>query len=202
MGMWAATNMTSDHCIGEKQALLEHHPPGRRPPHRALCHHLTMEAFKLRGRDARWWVTMIVIPAVLLAITLALPAVFAGRLPSPLATHWGAGRMPDGNMGLGTLLVVQVIIVGGTWGALAGYGRGWMPASPAVGTTYFLLGLFLAAQVSIVESNLDAATWAQAEQLGGGDILVVMLVSVVVGVAGFFLGGGTGNIPKREPGSG
>jgi uncharacterized membrane protein len=103
-------------------------------------------------------------------------------------------------MSLGTLLLLQIIIVGGTWGALAGYGRRSMPPSPAVATTYFLLGLFLAAQVSIVDSNLDASTWTQAEQLGGADVLTVMVVATVLGLAGFFLGGGIRNVAQGRDG--
>jgi hypothetical protein len=150
------------------------------------------------GRDGRWWLTIVVVPAALLAVTLALPAAFAGRLPSPLATHWGAGRMPDGSMSLGALFAVQAIIVGGTWGTLVGYGRRRMPPSPSVATTYFLLGLFLAAQVWIVQNNLDASTWQEADPLGGGEIGTVFAVAAVLGLVGFFMGGGIGNIPRSS----
>ena len=122
-----------------------------------------MDPFRDAGRDARWWLTVVVVPAVLLVVTLALPAVFAGRLPSRLATHWGS----EGSMSLGSVFLLQLVIVGGIWGVLVGYGRRFMPPSPSVFTAYFLLGLFLAAEVSIVVGNLDAAGWQQADRLSG-----------------------------------
>ncbi len=130
--------------------------------------------------------------------TLVLPFLFRDRLPADIATHWGAGLRPDGSMSLRGLFVLQLVIVGGTWGALAGYGRKSMPPSPSIATAYFLFGLFLTTQVTIVDSNLDVTDWRNADALAGATLPTVLLMSAVMGFVGFLLGGGRANL-ERPP---
>ena len=150
----------------------------------------------VKERGALWWLTTGVIPAGLVASIVIAPLAYSSRLPDPLATHWGSGGLPDGRLSVGGLLAVELVVSVGVWVMLIWSGRRGIPISPAPALAYFLIAIFAAAQTSIVERNLDAATWEQARPLNGGTILLVVGFAVVMAAIGWSLAGGWNGVPN------
>ncbi|WP_315974733.1 DUF1648 domain-containing protein [Streptomyces sp. 3211.6] len=120
--------------------------------------------------------------AGVLALLVGLPLAAAGRLPDPVATHWGAGSDgPDGSMPLWAAVVfpalVWVVVVAAVvFGARRGPRRAWGRAALAFG------GVMLAgAQASVVRANLDVADWRQAGDVTGWGVAVMAGVALLAG---------------------
>ena len=99
------------------------------------------------------------IPFAVLFVIFAPPLVLIGRLPDPLAVHWGTDGAPNGSMPFWASLA----FLGGFWlvawiGLLVA-GRHGAPSSPALAVTYYLGGILAAVQISIVDRNLNAEDW-------------------------------------------
>ena len=142
------------------------------------------------------------IPAAFLFVIVAPPLVLIGRLPDPIAVHWGAGGAPNGSMPFWTSLA----FLGGFWlvawiGLLAA-GRAGAPSSPALAVVYFLGGILAAVQISIVDRNLNAEDWTQAGDLAWWGVALVIGAAVAAGAGGWFLGTGAGFMRSAtEPGT-
>ena len=114
-------------------------------------------------------------------VLILVPIVaFWGRLPEPLATHWGPGGRPDGNMSKLTFLLFSVFLWGLLWGAYL-LVRTKAPSTWKSPFTFGFAGALIFVQASIVESNLDVRSWASAESLNGPLVLVAFLSSWLVG---------------------
>jgi hypothetical protein len=142
------------------------------------------------------------IPAAILFVIVAPPLVLIGRLPDPLAVHWGADGAPNGSMpfwpSLGFLGGFWLV----AWIGLLLAGRHGAPSSPALAVTYYLGGILAAVQISIVDRNLNADDWRQADHLEWWGAALVILVALTAGVAGWFLGTGAGFMrTATEPGT-
>ncbi len=132
------------------------------------------------------------IPSVVLLVIVAPPLVLIGRLPDPLAVHWGTGGAPDGSMGFWSSLA----FLGGFWliawlGVLVA-GHHGVPSSPALAVVYFLGGLLAAVQIGIVDRNLNATDWTEAGELEWWGVALVIAAALAAGVAGWYLGTGAG----------
>ncbi|MGI5159747.1 DUF1648 domain-containing protein [Microbispora sp. CA-102843] len=127
------------------------------------------------------------------AVLVAAPLAFAGRLPDPLATHWGPSGRPDGSMPFAAFVLLPVVwaVVAGT--SLAGmarvrgeirrWTRVWFCAGLAW-TGGFLIGT----QALTIAANLDRDDWTHAAPLSW---------QVAVGVAGAFVLGALGWLVGR-----
>ncbi|MFF2194250.1 DUF1648 domain-containing protein [Streptomyces sp. NPDC058157] len=127
--------------------------------------------------------------AGVLALLVGLPLAAAGRLPDPVATHWGADADgPDGSSPLWAAaafpaLVWSVVVAAVLIGARRGPRRAWGWSALAFG------GVMLAgAQASIVRANLDVADWRQAGDLTGWGVAVMVAVALSAGAGAALLG--------------
>lgn len=69
-----------------------------------------------RGVRARFLLAAAAWTVLVAAVLLAVPLAFPGRLPDPLAGHWGPSGRPDRSMPLSALTLaalVWVVVVGG-----------------------------------------------------------------------------------------
>ncbi|MER6214572.1 MULTISPECIES: DUF1648 domain-containing protein [unclassified Streptomyces] len=121
--------------------------------------------------------------AGVLGLLAGMPVAAAGRLPEPVATHWGAGSGgPDGSMPLWAAvafpaLVWVAVVAGVAFAARRGPVPGWGRAALASGGV-----LLTGAQASIVRANLDAPDWRQAGPVPGWGVAVMAAVALLAGV--------------------
>lgn len=130
------------------------------------------------------------IPAVTLFVIVAPPLVLIGRLPDPLAVHWGPGGGPNGSMGFW----VSLAFLGGLWvvawlGLLVAGRR--VPSSPVLAVVYFLGGILAAVQIAIVDRNLNAPDWRSAGELEWWGAALLVAAGLAAGAGGWMLGTGT-----------
>lgn len=130
----------------------------------------------------------------ILAMLIALPSAARGRLPDPVATHWSSpSDAPDGSGPLWGIVLflaavwfalVLVVVVLHIKGRLAEYRstRSWSGAALA-GGALFLTGV----EASLIRANLDRTDWRQAQSVTL-DIVVVLVLSLAAGAAGWRLG--------------
>ncbi|GAA2721848.1 DUF1648 domain-containing protein [Actinocorallia aurantiaca] len=98
----------------------------------------------------------LLIPGAVVALALAaLPAVWWGRLPDPLASHWNAAGEPDGSLSKAAALALPLVI----WIAGVLLSRKNPPIVAGLGF------LVLALQGMTVWANLDRADWQDARHL-------------------------------------
>ena len=105
--------------------------------------------------------------------------IFWGRLPDPVATHWGPGGRPDGNMTKPIFLLLSVFLWGILWAAYL-LGRAKAPSTWQSPFVLGFAGAVIFVNASIVESNLDVRSWASAESLNGPLVLLSFLGSWLV----------------------
>ncbi|GLW97120.1 DUF1648 domain-containing protein [Microtetraspora sp. NBRC 16547] len=126
------------------------------------------------------------------AALAAVPLGFRGRLPDPLAAHWGPSGDPDGSMPFAAFVLVALLwaVVAGTCLGAAARGRLVMRRagrrSVAAGLGWgaaFLLGL----QTVTISANLDRARWEDAASLGW-QVAAVIAAAFLVGGLGWLAG--------------
>jgi hypothetical protein len=124
----------------------------------------------------------------------AIPYLIAwDRLPDPLASHWGPTGQPDGSMpGWAGLLSTAALVVFAGLGLsilLARHVEGRRNPSPeSLGLTSFVSALAVGLAWVTVYLNLDATSWEQAKRLSWWLVLVVVIVALVGGLAGYRVG--------------
>lgn len=138
------------------------------------------------------------------ALALGIVLIPAGRLPHPVASHWGPGGRPDDAMSLGVLLAVVL----GMWGVIAGtvlalavrgdavrrgFARVWLVAALAWGGG-FVIGL----AALTVWANLDVLDWRAARSLSW-QVVVVIVGSFALGAVGWRLGRYGPDEPPTRP---
>ncbi|MFG3440619.1 hypothetical protein ACGF0J_25470 [Nonomuraea sp. NPDC047897] len=140
-------------------------------------------------------------PIVGLAVTavlVALPLTLRDRLPDPMATHWGAGSVPDGSMAFPVAVAMQVAVWAVIWlGLVAVALRGLRSRVSRVTWWGLLTGmsvLLVGMGVTTLLANLDAPTWREAA-LGGWGVAAMIVAGVAAGLAGGYLGRGAPDLP-------
>ncbi|MFC7813346.1 DUF1648 domain-containing protein [Streptomyces sp. NPDC057367] len=124
------------------------------------------------------------------AVLAGMPLMVRGRLPDPLATHWGlSGGVPDGSMPLWAASLFPALI----WLLMAGVTLGLLLRGrtgshhPWTAATLLPTGIVLAgSQAALVRANLDRAHWQEARQPTAW-IVAVLVAAVVAGVGAWFV---------------
>lgn len=135
--------------------------------------------------------TELVVPALAVLVAALAPLAVIDRLPDPVAIHWGIDGRPDGS---GPLLLDAVLIVVATalvtllplWAAARADRRG---ARLMVAIGHAMAGLFVLLRLRTLQLNLDAPSWQEAGPLTLGDLGLLVLVALSLGVLGWWLGG-------------
>ncbi|WP_336210596.1 hypothetical protein [Nonomuraea sp. LPB2021202275-12-8] len=138
---------------------------------------------------------------VVIAVLIATPLAVRGRLPEPMATHWGLGMAPDRAMSFTAYLVMSVALWAVIWllllvSAVRGLSRrsgraGWWAL--LAGGSLFAFGM----SGTTLLANLDAASWTGA-RLPGWAPFVVAGVPLAVAMLAGYLGRGAPD-PRRQP---
>jgi hypothetical protein len=133
----------------------------------------------------------LVVPAIAVLAAVVTPLLVAGRLPDPLAIHWGLDGRPDGSGPLVldvTVLAVATAVVTllPLWSAARADGSA---ARLLVALAHGMAGLFAFLRLRTLQLNLDAADWTAAGALGAGDLLLAAVAVVPLGALGWWLGG-------------
>lgn len=146
-------------------------------------------------RRLRRWLTVWVVPLLVIAGSVAAVLYFWGRFPDPLAVHWGFSGDPDGNL---PIWLYAVGMYGGmllAWYGLISGSRGGLNA-PLASVVYFILGLLASVNALVIYFNLDAATWEDATSVTSLAVGTVLLIALLIGGLGWLLAGGKGAVPE------
>jgi hypothetical protein len=123
---------------------------------------------------------------LLVGLTLLPLLLFRDRLPDPLATHWDLQGRPNGNMGLGFLVLFQLLFAGLPAWLLARLIRRRSDHREAIfracGTLTFIAAMTAIVAWIIVAANLDAPVWSAAAPVGFAGIGLALATAAVVGV--------------------
>ena len=146
----------------------------------------------------RSWVTIWIIPFILIAASTVPLVSYWNRYPDPLAVHWGISGEPNGTL---PLWLYAIGMIGGMllawYGLINGARRG--PDAPLTSLVYFIIGLLAAVNAQVLSFNLDAATWEDARTLTAASFGGLLLAGLLVGWIGWLLAGGKGAVPEDVP---
>ncbi|MEU7876970.1 DUF1648 domain-containing protein [Microbispora bryophytorum] len=127
------------------------------------------------------------------AVLVAVPLVLAGRLPDPLATHWGPSGRPDGSMSFAAFVLFPAVL----WVVVAGIGVGVAVrartlvrrASRAFSCAALAWagGLLITTQAFTVAANLDRGHWTRAAGMSW-QVAVVVAAPIALGALGWLAG--------------
>lgn len=141
---------------------------------------------------SKWAKVWLVVGA---AIALAsLPyLIFWGRLPEPMASHWGPAGQPDGSMprwaGLATTAALILLIGGGLSVLLARHSNGRRePSAESLALTGFIGALSLGLSWVSIFLNLDARSWDEAAAMPPWLVVAVVLAALAGGFGGYRVG--------------
>jgi hypothetical protein len=133
----------------------------------------------------------LVLPSVAVAFALVEPWRLRGRLPDPIAIHWGLDGLPDGSA---PFVVDAVLMVAAT--ALVALMPLYAAASADRRAARWLVGIgqsaavfFLLLRQRTLALNLDAEEWAAAGPLTLVDLAVLLLLAAPAVAVGWWLGG-------------
>jgi hypothetical protein len=130
-----------------------------------------------------------VLPLVATAFVLVAPWLLRGRLPDPVATHWGFDGRPDGRAPfvVDALLPVVLALLAATVPLRAAARADRAVARMLVATGHGLAALAVGLRVVTLRANLDAASWQDAGDVGGLTVLGMLVLAVVIGSIGWAL---------------
>lgn len=156
------------------------------------------------GVRARFLLATAAWTVLVAAVLVAVPLAFAGRLPDPVASHWGPSGQPDRSMppaALTLLALVWAVVAGTslvglarTRGEIRRATRVWFAAGLGW-TGGFLIGV----QAVTVAANLGRDDWTRAGS-PSWEIVVVVGVAFALGALGRLAGrlGPDDAPPERE----
>jgi hypothetical protein len=145
----------------------------------------------------------LVVPVLAVLIVAVLPMAVWGRLPDPVAIHWGLDGRPDGSAPLivdVVLLTVLTALV--TLLPLLAVVRGDRhTARTMLALAHGMGAFFVLLRWRTLALNLDAAGWSEAGSLTLGRVAVMALGAAPFALLGWWLGGLHPDLPRpeREP---
>ena len=144
----------------------------------------------------RGWLTVWIIPFLVIAGSVAPLITYWTRYPDPLAVHWGFGGEPNGTLPLWLYAIGMIgAMLLAWWGLILGARTG--PNAPLASVVYFIVGLLAAINAQVLYFNLDAASWEEARNLDPITFGGVLLIGVLAGGLGWLLGGGRKGVPEE-----
>jgi hypothetical protein len=149
--------------------------------------------------SARWWVIVVVLPALAVLGAFVPLIAFRIRYPDPIAVHWAFSGLPNGEMSFPLYVALLAVGMLLAWFALVAGSRTSMPSAPLAAVTYFIIGLVAAVNVQIVVANLDAVTWQAAEPMSMAVLVGVIVAGLIAGLIGWLSAGGSHGVPVDEP---
>jgi len=135
----------------------------------------------LRAREA-------LIPGLAVLVAAAAPFAYRGRLPDPVATHWGVDGLPDGSLPLAvdhvmlTILVILVAVLP-LWSAER---VDHVIARTLVAGANALSALFALLRWWTLQANADASVWTEADPMTLRGGAAVVLLSALAGGLGWW----------------
>jgi len=129
-------------------------------------------------------------PLAALLVTVVTALLLSGDLPDPLATHWGTGGEPDGNMPLPAFVVAVVAAELASWGSLLWQARtrGRDGLQLTVAPYAWATIAFVAALALITfAANAEVADWRAADEVGLLSVAIALAVGALAGLAGWAL---------------
>jgi len=120
---------------------------------------------------------VVAVPFATTVGTVLFLAASRGRLPDPVATHWGLAGSPNGSMGLPAYMAFVTVSMGLVWAALVAGSRRSVPAAPLTAVTYFVLGVLGAVNMQVVAANLDASSWDRASPMTAPGLAAALALS-------------------------
>lgn len=130
-----------------------------------------------------------VLPWIATVAVLVAPWLLRGRLPDPVATHWGLDGRPDGRMPflVDALFPVALAVLAATVPLRAAARADRAVARMLVATGHALAALALGLRIVTLRANLDAPSWDRAGDVGGATVAAMVAVAVAVGALGWWL---------------
>jgi hypothetical protein len=151
----------------------------------------------------RSWLSLGLIPA-LLVTSIVLPFLLAWEeLPNPMATHWDLSGSPNGMMPPVVLLLLMAGVAVAVWASVVRVIRRMPSEAPSFVAGLFGIQALLVAVTSMaVSANRGHSTWETADGVEFVHVLIAVGVALVAGAAGWFLAGGRSIEREGGPGAG
>lgn len=136
--------------------------------------------------------TEVLLPALAVIAVVLLPSNYRGRLPDPIAVHWGPNGQPDGAMPLVVdhvlfAALVTLAIVAPLWAAAR---ADHMVARMLVATANGLAGMLAVLRWWTLEANADVAVWSDAAAITLPGALVVLGAALLAAAVGWWAASG------------
>lgn len=140
----------------------------------------------------------VVVPVLATLAVVGMPLLAWGRLPDPVAAHWGIDGRPDAS----APLVVDVVLLAGLTALvtllplLAVMSSGRRTARTMLALSHGMAAGFVLLRWRTIELNLDAAIWTEAGSFAILDVAVLLLAAAPAALFGWWLGGRHPDLPR------
>ena len=135
-------------------------------------------------------ITLLALPAALLASVVVPMALAWNEFPDSIASHWDLGGTPNGHMPPTVFLLLIGGILIAMWGAVWFSARRMPFEARSFITGLVAVGALLAAISWLtVDVNRGVADWTEAGEITGIHLVLVFAIAAVAGLAGWFIAG-------------
>lgn len=141
--------------------------------------------------DQRWWLVLGLVPTMLLIAPLLLAWPWAGRLPDPIAVHWGLDGTPNGTMSLAANQAFSAALALVFWvigAVMVRNARAWRVRRSVATVTAGAIGFLSLLAVAVLRANLDQLSWRGA-QLHWWSLPFSLVGAMLVGLGTWALAG-------------
>jgi hypothetical protein len=142
----------------------------------------------------------LLLPAVAVALSIALPLLDRAALPDPMAVHWGFDGRPDGSAPL-LVHVMLMSVLTALLSSLPLVGAGASPRGTArqlVGLSHGAATLLALVNLFTLRANRGAADWTQAAPLRPLELLGMVGLALLAGLVGWGLAAWRPERPVRK----
>lgn len=135
-------------------------------------------------------ITLLTLPAALLAAIVIPMALAWDELPDSIASHWDLAGTPNGHMPPTALLLLVGGILVAMWAAVWFSSRRMPFEARSFTAGLVAVGALLAVVTWLtVDANQGVADWTEAGEITGLHLTLVFVIALLAGVAGWFLAG-------------